>query len=45
MRLMLTERSPRQLPAMKTKPRRKPRIGSFSLLSHKQPKSPARLQE
>ncbi|XP_035270842.1 uncharacterized protein si:dkey-12l12.1 isoform X4 [Anguilla anguilla] len=39
MRLMLTERSPRQLPAMKTKPRRKPRVGSFSLLSHKQPKS------
>ncbi|XP_061096347.1 uncharacterized protein si:dkey-12l12.1 [Conger conger] len=37
MRLMLTERSRRQLPH--TKPKRKPRVGSFSLLSHKQPKS------
>ncbi|KAJ8277614.1 hypothetical protein GJAV_G00077550 [Gymnothorax javanicus] len=39
MRLMMAERSRRQLPTSKTKPKRKPRVGSFSLLSHKQPKS------
>ncbi|KAG9348021.1 hypothetical protein JZ751_004041 [Albula glossodonta] len=38
MRLMMqTERSRRHLPAHKKKPKRKSRVGSFSLLSHKQP--------
>ncbi|KAJ8376754.1 hypothetical protein SKAU_G00073340 [Synaphobranchus kaupii] len=41
MRLMLAERERerRQLPAPKKKPKKKPRVGSFSLLSHRQPTS------